>query len=296
MFPYLRIGILALSAIVLLVVTFALPAHSSVCPPGTVQIGEEREETPTEIIIHPVCQQLPVVPVVDPALARSICSAKRKIAADLEAIRLMNFEADTESFEKFEGIAREQKAEITKKLLFAVLDQGIDEARTTAKKLQTLNIKNVRKEIKKLESFGLDKNQKVSDAMYKIAQSTDKRKKIKAYNLLLKEIKTAKAVYSTGTGMAKDSDNAGLRFLLGALQIAQSNPALGLLVTSADVSENFAYLYYLTGQIDDLSKLTDDRMKILNERITEMKQDMSAFKTAKKKWQAYGMSGEPACE
>lgn len=295
MFPYLRSSFLALTALVLSVVTLALPAHSS-CPPGTVQVGEEREETPTQIIIHPVCQQLPVAPVVDPALARSICSAKRRIAADQQAIRLMNFDADTESFEKFEWIAREQKAELTNKLLSAALDQGIDAASKLPKKLMTLNMNNVHKEIKKLESIGLNKNQRVIDAMYEIAQSIDERKKIKAYNRLLKEVKTAKEIYSTGTGIAKDPDNAGLRFLLGALQIAQRNPVLGLWVTAADVSENFAYFVYLTGQVGDLSKLTDDKMKALNERIVQMKKDMTAFKTAKQKWQASGMTGEPDCK
>lgn len=295
MFPYLRSSFLALTALVLSVVTLALPAHSS-CPPGTVQVGEEREETSTQIIIHPVCQQLPVAPVVDPALARSICSAKRRIAADQQAIRLMNFDADTESFEKFEWIAREQKAELTNKLLSAALDQGIDAASKLPKKLMTLNMDNVHKEIKKLESIGLNKNQRVIDAMYEIAQSIDERKKIKAYNRLLKEVKTAKEIYSTGTGIAKDPDNAGLRFLLGALQIAQRNPVLGLWVTAADVSENFAYFVYLTGQVGDLSKLTDDKMKALNKRIVQMKKDMTAFKTAKQKWQASGMTGEPDCK
>lgn len=291
MSPHFRIGFPVLFAIVPLVVAFALPAYAAGCPPGTVKIGESREETATEFIIHPICKEL----LVNPALAQSVCSAKLKIAADQEAIRLMNFKADTESFDRFEAIAQEQKEDLTNKLLSTVLDHGIEVAGKLANEVKSLNLDNVHSKIEKLKFIKLNKNQRVIDAMYEIAQSIDKRKRAKAYSRFIKELKTAKTIYSTGTGMAKDEENASLRFLLGALKIAQRNPEFGLLVTTVDVGENLAYLAYLPGQIDDLSKLTDDRMEILNERIKQMKQDMNTFKTAKKNWQASGMSGEPNC-
>jgi hypothetical protein len=203
--------------------------------------------------------------------------------------------ADTESFDRFEEIAREQKKGITNKLLSAVLDQGIEAASKLANEVKSLNLNNVHKEIQKLKYIGLNGNQRVIDAIYEIAQSIDERKRAKAYYRFIQELKTAKKTYSTGTDIAKDPDNAGLRFLLGALKIAQHNPELGLWVTAVDVGENFAYLAYLSRQIGDLSKLSDDKIKILNERIVQMKQDMGAFKTAKKKWQVSGMSGEPDC-
>lgn len=232
---------------------------------------------------------------IDPQLIRSFCSAQMRVQADQEAIRALDFEAEITSFEMFEQVSQQQKAELINTLLSATLDQGLEASKMLPKKLMSLNIGNVHSEIKRLEVIGLNKNQHVINALYEIAQSIDERKKIKAYYRFLEQVQTAKKVYSAGAGVVKDSDNAGLRFLLGALQIAQQNKVLDLWVTAAEVGENFAYYLYLSGQVDDLTTLTEQKMKRLHELTTRMKNDMAVFKAAKRKLQAAGMSGEPDC-
>ena len=290
MFPYLRIGVAAVATSVALVLAFALPARADVCPPGTVQVGQEIEETPTEIIIHPVCKRI----TADPALTQKVCTAKRKIAADQEAIRQMSFLAERESFERFEQVATAQRTELKGKLLSAFVDQGLQAGRMTADKVLSLKLDNVHKEVVKLKDLGLH-DQRFVDALYKMAQDTDLRRRVKSYRSFIDDIAAAKKVYGAGSGMVNDPDHAPLRFFLGALRIAQSNPELGLLVTTVDVVENLAYLAYLPGQIDGLSTLTDEKMGALNQMVGRMKQDMSAFKAARKKWQEAGGSGEPKC-
>lgn len=288
MFPNLRIGFVATSAALLLV--FALPAHADVCPPGTIQVGQEIEETPTEIILHPVCKRI----TADPALTQKVCTAKRKIAADQEAIRQMSFLAEKESFERFEQVATAQRTELKGKLLSAFVDQSLQAGRMAADKVLSLKLDTVHKEVVKLKNLGLH-DQRLVDALYKMAEDTDLRRRVKSYRSFIGDIAAAKKVYGAGSGMVNDPDHAPLRFFLGVLRIAQSNPNLGLLVTTVDVAENLAYLAYLPGQIDALSTLTDEKMNTLNQLIARMKQDMSAYKAEKEKWQKAGMSGEPVC-
>lgn len=233
---------------------------------------------------------------VDPQLIRSFCSAKTRVKADQEAIRALDFKAEMASFEMFEQVSQQQKAELINTLLSAALDQGLEASKKLPKQLMSLNITNVHSEIKRLEAIGLNKNQHVVNALYEIAQSIDERKKIKAYYRFLEQVQTAKKVYSAGAGVVKDSDNAGLRFLLGTLQIAQQNKVLDLWVAAAEVGENFAYYLYLSGQVDDLTRLTEQKMKRLHELTTRMKNDMAVFKEAKRTLQAAGMSGEPHCK
>lgn len=233
---------------------------------------------------------------VDPELIRSFCSAKARVKADQEAIRALDFKAEIASFEMFEQVSQQQKAELINTLLSAALDQGLEASKKLPKKLMSLNIANVHSEIKRLEAIGLNKNQHVVNALYEIAQSLDERKKIKAYYRFLEQVQTAKKVYSAGAGVVKDPDNAGLRFLLGALQIAQQNKVLDLWVTAAEAGESFAYYLYLSGQVDDLTTLTEQKMKQLHELTTRMKSDMAVFKAAKRKLQSAGMSGEPHCQ
>jgi len=232
---------------------------------------------------------------VDPELIRSFCSAKMRVKADQEAIRALDFKAEIASFEMFEQVSQQQKTELINTLLSAALDQGLEASKKLPRKLMSLNITNVHSEIKRLEVIGLNKNQDVVNALYELAQSIDERKKIKAYYRFLGQVQTAKKVYSAGAGVVKDPDNAGLRFLLGTLQIAQQNKVLDLWVTAAEVGENFAYYLYLSGQVDDLTTLTEQKMKRLHELTTRMKKDMAAFKEAKRKLQAAGVSGEPDC-
>jgi hypothetical protein len=232
---------------------------------------------------------------VDPQLIHSFCLAKMRVRADQEAIRALDFKAEIASFEMFEQVSQQQKTELINTLLSAALDQGLEVSKKLPKKLMALNINNVHSEIKRLEVLGLNKNQNVVNTLYELAQSIDERKKIKAYYRFLEQVQTAKKVYSAGAGVVKDPDNTGLRFLLGALQIAQQNKVLDLWVTAAEVGENFAYYLYLSGQVDDLTTLTEQKMKRLHELTTRMKNDMAAFKATQRKLQAAGMSGEPDC-
>lgn len=293
MFFYLRMIFSTLTFIAPLVITFTLPAYADGCPPGTVQIGERRVVTPTVIIVRPICKRILNThskPSLESKLAQSICSNELKIAAYQKAIQQMNFKVDTASFEEFEAISKEQKEELQGKLLSAFIDQGLEAPKIL---LKPGNISN--RQVKKLKSMFNINNEYLIDAINELARAKNRRMMSKAYDDVVDRINIMRESYSTAQDIKKNPDDATLRFLLGALRIAQGNSMLGEIVTAADVSENLAYLAYLTGQIDELSKLTDDKTRRLNQTIVKMKQAMSDLKTAKEKWQQSGKTSDPNC-
>jgi hypothetical protein len=58
-------------------------ARAAECPPGTVKVGERREETPTAIIVRPVCKRKTCIQTANDALL----TCNEKLKADIGSCR-----------------------------------------------------------------------------------------------------------------------------------------------------------------------------------------------------------------
>jgi hypothetical protein len=139
-------------------------------------------------------------------------------------------------------------------------------------------------------------NDAIFATLRKIAATKDKPSMAAAYKTLVGLVQDAKEGYETGKDMADDTENANLRFLLGVLQVAQGNPELGLAVTGVDFAESFAYLGFISGEMEDLNQATNTKLIQLNSYISRLKQDVDAANAAKTHWErASGRADIPGC-
>jgi hypothetical protein len=268
---------------------FVLGAAHAQCDPGDILVGEDDDNY--------YCRRKSEYQgsVAERAGTR-FCVARRTLAADQSAIRALGFATDTERFEMFQRVSREQKAELQHKVLDVLFDQGLEATSVAVKSAQSLNPWNVNNAVKMLKEkrFG---NAKVIAALRRIALTKDKPAMAAAYREFADVAKAAKEGWSTGSGMASDANNAELRLLVGALKLMQGNPGLGTAVTAAELGESFAYLVYVSGRVDELTRSTDDKLLRLDTLSQRLKGDVEALKASRRQWrQAMGIAGgEPTC-
>lgn len=219
------------------------------------------------------------------SLGSQFCQAKYAIVGDQGAIRALGFNIDAERFELFENVAKTQKADLERKLFDALLDQSLEATDMALKSAKSLNPWNVNNAINMLKEKGFG-NTAVISALRRIAATKDKPAMYAAYKEFVETAKSAKEGWTTGSDMAEDPDNANLRLLLGALKVMQGNPELGAVVTTLEFGENIAYLCYLTGEVNDLAKASDQKMKRLSELSAKLNGDVKALTQSKRAWQA----------
>jgi len=272
----------------------AMPVDAAGCPPGSVQTGEQTEETPTAIIVHPVCEWQEHKATGAEAAAR-FCAAKRRVDADERALQQMNFANDAQNFEMFAEVSAEQKAAFRKKVVDALLDQALSVTTFAADSMKPLNPYNVNAAIKKLRGSSLGHDE-IFAALRKIAATKDKPAMAAAYRDFVELVQSAKEGYDAGNEIRNDRDDAVPLVLLGALKVAQGNYEAGGVVTLLDMGESFAYLGYVGTQVGDLSQITDSKLEQLNDRIGRLKQDVRQLNAAKDVWaKTRDTTGEPDC-
>jgi hypothetical protein len=259
------------------------------CKPGDLLVGEDADNY--------YCRRRAEYEGSRPqALGARVCAARRTLAADQNAIRALGFAVDTERFEMFADVAREQKSELEHKVLDALFEQAFEATGKVVESAKPLNPWNVNQAADILQAKGFG-SPTVIAALRRVARQKDKPAMAAAYQEFAAAVKGAKEGWSTGSAMAKDPDNAQLRLLLGALKVVQGNPDLGLAVTTAELGESLAYLAYVNGQVSELTKLTDDklaRLAVLSKRVQGHFGDV---RDARKSWrESMGIrTGEPTC-
>jgi hypothetical protein len=230
-------------------------------------------------------------------LASQFCHAKYAVAGDQNAIRALGFNFDAQRFELFTDVAKDQKADLEHKVFDALLDQSLEGSGMAFKSAKSLNPWNVNNAVNMLKDKGFG-NTAIINALRRVAAQKDKPAMYAAYKDFVELAKSAKEGWATGSDMAKDPDNANLRFLLGALKVMQGNPELGAAVTTLEFGENLAYLYYLTGEVNDLAKASGQKMKRLSELSAKLNGDVKALTQSKRGWQASTgyRTGTPVCK
>jgi hypothetical protein len=228
-------------------------------------------------------------------LASHFCLTKQALAADQNAIRHLGFAGDTERFEMFAKVAQDQKAELKHKVFDALLDQGLEATGLALDTARSLNPWNVNKAADTLKAKGFG-DARVIAALRHIARQKGKPAIAAAYHDFSEAAKSAKEGWSTGSGMTKDPEYADLQLLVGALKIMQGNYELGLAVTTAELGESLAYLTYVSGQVSDLTRLSDDKLSRLTTLTERLRGHVNDMKKTKQDWQkSIGNAGEPTC-
>lgn len=269
----------------------ATAAEGDGCPAGYHKTGEQTEETPDAIIVHPICEPNP-----RPASADDFCKMKSLTTADIAAIKAIDFRADVESYQEFEALSTEQKASFEHKAFMAALDQGLEMADKGIDAAKSLNPWSVNTAIKDFKARGFD-NPTLFAAMRKVAAAKGKPEAAEAYKAFVKLAKAGYEGYETGKDMRKDPDNAQLRFLLGALKVMQNNPELGLAVTTAEFGESYAWLYWLDRLQNERMDITETKLKQLAGLSANLKAHTGAMKAARNRYrQDTGDPGDPACD
>jgi hypothetical protein len=269
------------------------------CPAGSIEDkgAQREEETANAIIIHHVCRPIstPAPEADEDALRERYCSLQLRVTADQAAIRALGFQSNTEQFEEFAGLAKSTKEDFERKALDAVLsnslDTGIDFAKGKVDAAKSLNPWNVNTRIKELKAKGLD-FEPIFKAMRKIAAMRGKPEAAPSVKEFLDDIKYAKESADTASDIEKDQANKNLRLLLGALKMAQGDPALGLAVTGAEFGESLAYGYFLNNGIEALAQMNDAQLKRLSVLSQRIKDDVRKLNEAKSDW---GDAEPPSC-
>lgn len=231
--------------------------------------------------------------------ATQFCRAKLNVTADQNAISALGLALEAERFQMIEGVAKEQLNAIRKKLFEKLLDTGLDTTGLMLEQAKSLNPWNVNT----LAAVKLLKNNRFSNAtivaaLRRIAEVNDKPAKVAAYKEFIQDVKNLKAGWKTAEKMEKDPENKELTLLLGALKVMQGNKKLGLLITTVEFGEHMAYLYYLSGEVEELTKTTDEklsRLAALSERLKGHVKELNASREAWRK--ATGFStASPICD
>ncbi len=267
-------------------------AQAGDCPEGYRQVGEQREETATEIIVHPLCA--PVEAASSNAIRQQFCKAADFIRKDQEGLRALDFKTDSEQFERYAEASREQKAAVQKKVIDGLLDQSLEVAQKGVEAAKSLNPVSVNDAIGKLKAAGFT-NKRLLGAMRKVASTQGKPAMAESYKFFVDTAKSSKEAYDTDADMAKEPDSAQLRFLLGALKIMQKNPELGVVVMTAEFGESAAYLGFLNSAVAEQADLTDDKLYNESRLATQLRQHVAAKKQARADWVKAGNAGEPDC-
>ena len=270
-------AVLHLAAASAFLILFTPAPASAQCKPGDILVGEDVEQY--------YCMKRSDYensPTQKHGLA--YCSQKHLVAADQNAIRLLNVALDAERFELFTSVAEDQKQQLEHVLFDAMLDQGLAMARmavNSAKSLNPYNVNNAADDLVK-KGFG---HPDIIAALRKIARIKDKPAKAAAYRDLEMKIRGARTGWRTAQGVAKDSANAKARMLVGALKLVQGNPEAALVINGLQATESLAYLIYLDAKVDDLAASSDERLAQLATLSGRLKSHVETLVAEKEAWQ-----------
>lgn len=247
------------------------------CKPGDILIGEDADNY--------YCQsRIDYEGTPAQKYGAEFCREKTRVEADQNAIRQQGFSLDTEQFEMYGKVGEEQQAKIQHQVLDALLDQGLAGSVKAVDYAKSLNPVNVNKAISFLNKAGLNAPG-VTSALRAVAAQSGKPGMAAAYKNFVVAARGAKEGWDLKETNEADSENKNLRLLLAGLKIAQGNYELGLVVQTAEFGESFAYLFYLDSRVDDLSRVTDDKLLRLNSLSERLKGDVAAKAQSKLNWQ-----------
>jgi hypothetical protein len=269
---------------------FPLGSAHAQCKPGDILVGEDADQ-------YFCMEKGKYEGSAAQKFGSQFCQAKQAVEADQSAIRALGFALDAERFEMFASVAAEEKTTLQQRVFDALLDQGLDASEAVLKSAKSLNPWNVNNAVKMLEAKGYG-NASVIAALRRVAAQKDKPGMFSAYQDFVRVAKNAKEGWSTGSDMVKSTGSSQeLRLVLGALKMVQGNPELGLAITTAELGESVAYLAYLSGQVSELGKLSDEKLERLSGLSKRLKGHVEAMGTSKKGWRnstGYA-TGLPVC-
>jgi hypothetical protein len=165
-----------------------------------------------------------------------------------------------------------------------LFDQGLNATQIAVNNASSLNPWNVNRAAAMLEANGFG-NTNVIAALRRIARQKDKPALALAYRDFAQATRGAKEGWEARSDLSTDAKNSKMRLAVGALKIVQGNPELGLIITGLEFGENLAYLWYLNGEVADLTRATDENLKRLPALTGRLKDHVETLIRAKRTWQ-----------
>src|SRR5205085_10959204 len=94
----------------------------------------------------------------------------------------------------------------------------------------------------------------------------------------------AKEGWDTASEMANDPKSANLQLLVGVLKILNGEPAVGIAITGVNYAESMVYLGYVTGSVDELSRVSDQNLQRLKDLSEKLRDDVLRMTEARAHW------------
>jgi len=217
-------------------------------------------------------------------LAIEFCRTRKIVAADQRAISELGFALDAERLDAFAKMSREQKRELEHTLFDTLLGSSLDAADPLLDRAKSLNPYNVNRAINMLKNKHAD-NIFLVAALRRIARQKDKPAIVAAYQHFRDVVGRAKEGWQTGSDAAKDPDNANLHLLVGALKTMQGSSELGLAISGAEAGESLAYLAYGSNKVNELARVSDEKLAHLADLSTRLKRHVDDMAASKRAWQ-----------
>jgi hypothetical protein len=255
----------------------AVGAAAAGCPPGEILVAEDATNW--------YCREAKAYKNSEgPKLADQYCATNKKVAADQNAIRNLGFAVDVERYRMFGKVAQDQQADLKRKIMLAMFDQGLLATGNILDGAKSLNPWNVNKAVKLLEEKGFGNEQLIA-SLRDVARVRGKPEIAAAYHRFEELAKSTVEGYSTGQGMAKEPETAQLQLLAGALKTMQGNYELGLVITGLEFGESIAYLSYVSGEMNSLAQETDDKLAKLVPLAARLKDHVKYLVSTREAWQ-----------
>jgi uncharacterized coiled-coil protein SlyX/rRNA processing protein Gar1 len=276
---------IVVAAAILMVSARAVHALAQ-CPPGTVQVGTQNEETADAIIVHPVCQPLstPAPAPANPSdsrLASQICASRNLIKRDQDAIKALNFGVTAKDFEEIAKLTQERKDELQEEAVDAMLGAVLDETSERAIMATTsVNPFNAQKYIGQLKRIGVQSGP-LNDAIRNMAHVKDKHELAEAFNTFTG---AAKSVYEGYEVKDKGTAKALAATSIGMVGALRNQPELGAIAAETNLLIALAYSGQLESQIEQLNSMTNEKLQTLDRLTKRLKNHVDRLHALKDTW------------
>lgn len=212
---------------------------------------------------------------------------RARVVGDQEAIRRAGFEITAEVFEDLEKLSTEQKAELEKKTLDALISSALLGANKVVAAVEKLTPSEARRWIGKLRKAGVT-DRRLYDAIKRLSRARGRAEQARAWQEVLEGVgrtKDAAFVSVPGETDWREKAYAAADAFATILSWAIKDPRLSLLVTEAQFLVSYVFVttpaWVLSeARVEQLTALNEAKLKDLKILSRRLQDDVAALKVA----------------
>lgn len=212
------------------------------------------------------------------------CQAEVKAKSERAAIKQLGLDADTDRFEMFAKLGEDQKKKITHAALSLVIDASLASASAAADSAKSLNPYNVNRAVAALERRGVAYEPFVK-SLRAVAAQKDKPEKARKFKEFVEIVEKAKLGREEKAKAKEEPDDGFWHGLIAGIGIAGDTRLVAATVSVGDTIESLSYLWYASGQEEELRKSNDAKLAQLATLTKRLRDDVDSMKNAKFEWQ-----------